>query len=189
MLAQIILLVLNTVLGLLTFALLVRFAMQWARAPFRNPLGQFVMTATDWAVRPLRRFIPGLFGLDLASLVPAWFCQALLLGVTAGLTGQFGVSPASTIVVALLAVFETLKLGVYVAIGAVLVSAVLSWVNPYAPMADVFNAVSRPLLRPFSRLIPPMGGIDLSPLALLVALQIALIVLASLRQEVFALLR
>ena len=91
--------------------------------------------------------------------------------------------------VALLAVFETLKLGVYVAIGAVLVSAVLSWVNPYAPMADVFNAVSRPLLRPFSRLIPPMGGIDLSPLALLVALQIALIVLASLRQEVFALLR
>jgi YggT family protein len=188
MLAQIILLVLDTVLGLLTFALLARFAMQWARAPFRNPLGQFVIAATDWMVRPLRRFIPGLFGLDLSSLLLAWFWQAVLLGVTVGLTGQFGVSPASTFMVALLAVFATLKLGVYVAMGAVLVSAVLSWVNPYAPMAEVFNAVSRPLLQPFRRLIPPMGGIDLSPLALLVALQIALIVLAGLRQQMLALL-
>lgn len=190
MLARIVLLILETVTGLLTFALLVRFVMQWARASFRNPLGQFVVAVTDWMVRPLRRFVPGLFGLDLASLLLAWFWQVVFIGITLGLSGAFiAVSLAPTFLVALIAVFETVKLCIYVAFGAVLVSAILSWVNPYAPMADVFNAVSQPLLRPFRRFIPPLGGMDLSPLALLLALQIALIVLAGLRSEVFALVQ
>ena len=63
-----------------------------------------------------------------------------------------------------------------------LIAAVFSWVNPYAPMADIFNALTAPLLRPFRRFIPPVGGVDLSPLALLLLLQIALFVLAGLRQ-------
>jgi len=192
MLAQIITLLLETITGLLTLALLIRFIMQWARAPFRNPLGQFVIAATDWMVRPVRRFIPGLLGLDMASLLLAWLWQGVFLGISLGLAGAFSsgaVSPAPTFMVALLAIFETIKLGIYVAIGAVIVSAVLSWVNPYAPMADVFNAVSQPLLRPFRRVIPTLGGMDLSPLALLLALQVALIVLASLRNEMVLLVR
>ncbi len=73
-------------------------------------------------------------------------------------------------------------------IGAVIVSAVFSWVNPYAPLAEVFNTLTRPLLRPFRRFIPPMGGVDLSPLALLLLLQVALFVIASMRHSVMPLM-
>jgi YggT family protein len=83
-----------------------------------------------------------------------------------------------------LALLELLKIGLYLMMGAVLISAIFSWVNPYAPMAEIFNTLTRPLLRPFRRLIPPVGGVDLSPLALLLLLQVALFILAGLRQSV-----
>jgi YggT family protein len=185
MLAQIFLFVLDSVCGFLTLALLVRFAMQWARAPFRNPLGQFIVAITDWMVRPVRRLVPGLFGLDTASLLLAWLCQVVYQGTALGFSGVLSaVSLAPTLVVALLALLEVAKIGLYLLIGAVIVSAVFSWVNPYAPLAEVFNTLTRPLLRPFRRIIPPVGGVDLSPLALLLVLQIALFVIASLRNSV-----
>ena len=189
MLAQIILFVLDTVCGFLTLALLVRFAMQWARAPFRNPLGQFIVAVTDWMVRPLRRLIPGLFGLDTASLLLAWLWQVVYQGIALGFSGVLlAVSPAPALVVAALAALEIMKVSLYLVMGAVVVSAVFSWVNPYAPLADVFNMLSRPLLRPFRRVIPPIGGVDLSPLALLLVLQIGLFVIASLRNSVLPLM-
>ena len=189
MLAQIILFVLDTVCGFLTLALLVRFALQWARAPFRNPLGQFIVAVTDWMVRPVRRVVPGLFGLDLASLLLAWLWQVTYQGIALGLSGVlFAVSAAPVLVVALLAALEVVKISLYLVMGAVLVSAVFSWVNPYAPLAEVFNTVTRPLLRPFRRFIPPVGGVDLSPLALLLVLQIALFVVAGMRNSVLPLM-
>lgn len=185
MIAQIVLFVLDTVCGFLTLALLVRFAMQWVRAPFRNPLGQFIIAVTDWMVRPVRRLIPGMFGLDMASLLLAWLWQAIYQAIALGLSGALtAVSPAPTFVVALLALLDVAKTGVYLMIGAVIVAAVFSWVNPYAPLAGVFNTLTGPLLRPFRRVIPPVGGVDLSPLALLLVLQIALFVIAGLRGSV-----
>jgi YggT family protein len=185
MLTQIVLFILDTVCGFFTLALLVRFTMQWARAPFRNPLGQFIVAVTDWMVRPVRRLIPGLFGLDMASLFLAWLWQVAYQGIALGFTGVLvAVSPAPTLVVALLALLEVVKIGLYLVMGAVLISAIFSWVNPYAPLAEVFNTVTRPWLRPFRRFIPPVGGVDLSPLALLLVLQVALFVLASLRHSV-----
>ncbi len=185
MLSQIVLLILDTVCGLLTLALLVSFTMKWLRAPFRNPLGQFIVAITDWMVRPLRRLIPGLFGLDMASLLLAWLWQVIYQGIALGFSGVLlAVSSAPVLLVAVLAALEVAKISLYLAMGAVLVSAVLSWVNPHAPMADVFNTVARPLLRPFRRVIPPIGGVDLSPLALLLLLQIGLFVIANLRNSV-----
>jgi YggT family protein len=189
MLAQIILFILDTVCGFLTLALLVRFALQWARASFRNPLGQFIVAVTDWMVRPVRRVVPGLFGLDLASLLLAWLWQVIYQGIALGLSGVlFAVTPAPALVVLLLAALEVAKIGLYLVMGAVLVAAVFSWVNPYAPLAEVFNSLTRPLLRPFRRLIPPVGGVDLSPLALLLVLQIALFVVAGMRNGVLPLM-
>lgn len=185
MFAQILLFILDTVCGFLTLALLVRFAMQWARTPFRNPLGQFIVAVTDWMVRPLRRMVPGLFGLDLASLLLAWLWQVAYQGIALGLSGLLSaVSPAPILVVAMLAALDVAKIGLYLMIGAVLISAVFSWVNPHAPLAGVFDTLTRPLLRPFRRVIPPIGGVDLSPLALLLVLQIALFIIAGLRQNV-----
>ena len=189
MLTQILFFILDTICGLLTLVLLVRFAMQWARAPFRNPLGEFVIAATDWMVRPVRRMVPALFGFDTASLLLAWLWQVVDQGVSLGFSGVvLAVSPAPTFVVALLAVLEVAKMGLYLVIGVVVISAVFSWVNPYAPLAGVFNTLTQPLLRPFRRFIPPLGGVDLSPLALLLVLQIALFVIASLRQSVLPLM-
>ena len=183
MLLRIVLFLADTVCSFFTLALLVRFLMQWLRAPFRNPVGQFILAVSDWMVRPLRRVIPGLFGLDMTSLFLAWLWQVAYLGLALGFSGMVGsVVLAPSIGVLVIAALELLKLGIYVVFGAVLVAAIFSWVNPYAPMAEVFNAVTRPLLRPFRRWIPPVGGIDLSPLALLVLLQIALIVLDGLRR-------
>lgn len=182
MLMQTLLWLLDAVCGFFSFALLARFLMQWTRAPFRNPLGRFVVAVTDWMLRPLRRLIPGLFGLDVASVLLAWLWQAVYLGVALGATGTLvAVSSAPIFTVALLAVVETVKTGFHLMIGAVLVSALLSWVNPQAPAADAIQAVSRPLLQPFQRLIPPIGGIDLSPLALLLLLQFSLSMLERLR--------
>lgn len=189
MLAQIFFFLLDTVCNFLTVALLARFALQWARAPFRNPLGQFIVAVTDWMVRPLRRLISGLFGLDMASLLLAWLWQVLYQGMALGFSGVLNaVSLAPALVVALLALLEVAKIAIYMTIGAVVVSAVFSWVNPYAPMAEIFNTLTRPLLRPFRRVIPPIGGVDLSPLALLLLLQIALFVVASLRHSVMPLI-
>jgi YggT family protein len=189
MLAQITLFILDTVCGFLSLVLLVRFALQWARASFRNPLGQFIVAVTDWMVRPVRRLVPGLFGLDMASLLLAWLWQVIYQGIALGLSGVlFAVTPAPVLVVALLAALEVVKISLYLVMGAVLVSAVFSWVNPYAPLAEVFNTLTRPLLRPFRRFIPPVGGVDLSPLALLLVLQIALFVIAGMRNSVLPLM-
>lgn len=176
MLVRILLLVAGTVGDLLALAFLARFALQWARAPFRNPLGQFLLAATDWAVLPVRRLVPGLFGLDLATLLLAGFTQWAYFALEGMLLGALD-SPAALGWVAWLAILALLRLAVYLVMGVVIVAALLSWINPYAPLAPFFDALSRPLLRPFQRLLPPVGGVDLSPVALLLLLQILLMVL------------
>ena len=148
------------------------FRSQWAQAPFRNPLGRFVVAVTDWAVRPVRRLLPGLFGLDLASLLLAWLAQWAYAGLIIGIAGLYASPAMAAAMAAFGALMETLSLGLYLAVGVIIVTAILSWVNPYAPLAPVFNLLARPLLRPVQRLIPPVGGVDLSPLVVLLALQV-----------------
>lgn len=164
--------VLKSIAGFFTFVLLARFIMQWARAPFRNPIGQFVITVTDWIVRPARRIIPTAWGHDLPTLVLAWLVQAAYLGALYALSGLFDLQARHIGVIALLATIETVDLACTLAIGIVIVSALLSWINPHAPIAPVVNAIAGPMLRPFHRLIPLVGGIDLSPIALILAIQI-----------------
>lgn len=181
MLIQIAALLLGTAADLLAVAFLARVYAQWARAPFRNPVGQFVVALTDWAVRPLRRVIPGFFGLDLASVFAAWLTQIAYFGTMAGLTGFSIVTPDALLSVAWIAGVAVLRMAVYVLMGGVIVAALLSWINPYSPLAPFFAALSRPLLQPVRRLLPPLGGVDLSPLVVLLLLQAVLVVLANLQ--------
>ncbi len=183
---QIVNFILESVAGFFTFALLARFAMQWARAPFRNPIGQFVITVTDWMVKPARRIIPTAWGLDLPSLVLAWLMQAAYLASVYAMSGFFQGNAAHVAVVALVAVIETANVACSLAFGIVIISALLSWINPHAPIAPVINAVAGPMLRPFQRVIPPIGGIDLSPIALFFAIKLVQMMLASARTEIFA---
>lgn len=190
MLSQILRFLLDTVLGFFVFLLLARFYLQLLRAPFRNPLGQFVSALTNWLVLPARRLIPGMFGLDLASFLLAWLLEALLLFLLFVLrTGSLGGATGLAVGVFFsLGLLELARFSLYLLIGVILIQAVISWVNPYAPLAPLFNALTGPFLRPFQRLIPPIGNIDLSPLFALVAAQLLLIPLEYLARSMTLLL-
>lgn len=177
MLAQIAAFLVDTLATFFVFLLLARFHFQWLRAPFRNPAGEFVLATTSWLVMPARRVVPGLAGLDLASLLLAWVIQMIALWAQIALAGGL----ASLLAVAAVAAVDLLRFSVYILIFAVIVQALLSWVNPYTPLGPVFGALTRPFLRPFRRYIPPIGNVDLTPLVLLVLLQVLLFPVGYLR--------
>jgi len=168
---------LRTAFDLIACALFLRFWMQWVRVPFHDPFAQFVMRVTHFAVRPLRLVIPGFFGLDWASLIP--FYVAELLSVLGSLWLQDYPFAAAGVAVLpaflLLALAAALRLALYLLIGFVLLQAVLSWVNPFSPHAPLFYALARPILKPFQKLIPPIGGVDLTPMVALIVVQLLLI--------------
>jgi YggT family protein len=168
----------NTVFGLFIVALLLRFYLQWVRAPFRNPLSEFLQALTDFIVRPARRLIPGLWGLDLATFALAWFAQFLEILVVLQIRGVSPGPDAGMIVAAaaLMALVMLAKIGLYIVMVAVIAQVLLSWVGPYSPMMPLLNSMTRPFLRVFQRRIPPIGNVDLSPLFLLVAVQLLLMV-------------
>ncbi|MBI2315585.1 MAG: YggT family protein [Betaproteobacteria bacterium] len=176
----------ETVFGSFVFLLLLRFYMQRLRAPFRNPVGEFVTVLTNWIVLPARRVIPGMFGLDLATLLLAWLAEALSWVLVLWVKGMAlsGTAGIATGAIAALAAVELLRLSLYLLVGVVLVQVVLSCVNPYTPLAPVFDALTRPFYRPFRRFIPPIGSIDIVPLVVLVVAQVLLIAVGTLSQSV-----
>ncbi len=172
--------VVETIAHLFVLALLTRFYGQALRAPFRakagNPIVDFVVALTDFAVKPMRKIVPGLFGLDFATLLVAWIAETLLVTLKVAIYKSAAAFAHAAIwpTLALLALVSLLKLSIYLLIGVVIVQAILSWVNPYHPMRYFFDAFTRPFLKPFQRIIPLIGGVDLSPFALLVVLQVIL---------------
>lgn len=166
----------ETAFGLFVVALLLRFYLQWARAPYRNPLSDFLQALTDFMVRPARRLIPGLWGLDLASFALAWLIQLVELFVVLQLRGyqagpDAGLALAALVLLALVAI---IRIGLYLVMAAVILQVVLSWVGPYSPLMPLANSMTRPFLRGFQKRIPPIGNVDLSPLVLLVVIQLLL---------------
>lgn len=176
MLWNTLLMVIDAVGGFLTILLLVRFYMQLAQVGFRNQLGHFVMQATDWLVLPLRRVVPALRGLDLASLLPALLLQTLIVLLTLWIRGATLRAEFYQLLPVLVGfgLLELMKLSVYLLIGAVLISAVLSWVNPFSPLRGLLDIFTAPFLAPLRRRIPMIANIDLSPLVLLLFLQVVL---------------
>ena len=178
MLAQTLIFVVSALGDFFAFALITRFLLQWVRAPARNQLSEFVAALTNFVVIPTRRFVPGLWGLDLATLLLALLTETLKLWLILQIKGaQFG-NAVGTAVVALFALvaIHMLQLMVYLVMGALILQAILSWVNPYSPIAPILNSVTRPFLRPFQRVIPLVANVDLSPLAALLVCQLILAV-------------
>ncbi len=181
---QIISLLLEVVAGLLAGTCLLRLYMQYQRIPMStrsgNPLGKFIFALTDWLVLPLRRVIPPAGRWDMASLVGAFLIQLaqfLILWVVLGM----GMSLVSVFV---LAAFGLVRMGISGMTGLVIIYAILSWVQTQSSVADLLERLVTPMLIPIRRVLPLVGGIDLSPLVLLLLLQVSAIVLGSLQASV-----
>lgn len=165
----------ETLFNLFILAALLRFWMQVLRAPARNPIAQFTMALTDFAVKPLRRIVPGLFGLDLATFLVAWAAEFVLRVIVLLLKGVPILEyPVALTPVLLWALVLLARLSVYIVMGAVFIQAILSWVNPYHPVVPYFEAIARPFLKPFRKVIPPIGGVDITPIFFLIVCQLIL---------------
>jgi YggT family protein len=182
MLFQIISLLLEVIAGVFGGACLLRLYMQYQRIPMStrsgNPLGRFVFALTDWLVLPLRRVVPAVGRWDMASLLATFLIELAefsLLWLLMGLGGSY-------VTVLILAAFGVVRLVISGLSGLVIVYVVLSWVQAHTVLTDIIERLVAPPLRPIRRLVPLVGGIDLSPLVLLVLLQVAAIVLASLQE-------
>lgn len=181
---QIISLLLEVVAGLLAGTCLLRLYMQYQRIPMStrsgNPIGKFIFALTDWLVLPLRRVIPPAGRWDMASLVGAFLIQLAQFLILWTLTGM----AASLVSVVVLAFFGLVRMAISGMTGLVIIYAILSWVQTQSAAADLLERLVMPVLIPIRRVLPLVGGIDLSPLVLLVLLQVSAIVLGSLQASV-----
>lgn len=177
---------LHTILSLFTLAVLLRFYLQLTGAPFQNPASQAVVALTNFAVKPLRRIVPGWRGLDLSTLLLAFVSQLILQIVTLWLHDFPLLVAGHTVWVVLLglALIGVVKLSIYIFLYAVLLQAILSWINPYTPITPVLNALTDPLLTPLRKRVPLAGGIDLTPLVVfIIAEMLLIVVVAPLEQQ------
>ena len=163
---------LETVGQLLATACLLRAYMHWLGIASRDPIGHFVIAVTDWIVKPLRRIMPVTHQIDWSSLMAALVVSVLLAIIFVMLAG-LSAAPVFGAVV-LTAVVWLVQWSGFLLIIVVIAHAVLSWVNPHAPIGPTLDALSRPFLAPIRRLIPLVGGVDLSPLVLIIGLQVIL---------------
>ena len=168
-------LLIETLFGLYIVIVLLRFLLQWVRADFYNPVSQFIVKVTQPPLAPMRRIIPGFAGLDLAALVLMLILQFIelwLIFAVRGIAPDFAG-------IAILSVAELVQLCIYVFLFSIIVQVVLSWISPdtYNPVTALLYRLNEPLLRPARRLLPPFSGIDLSPLVVIIALQLGSILL------------
>lgn len=175
MLNEALLFLLDVLLQPFAALLLLRFHLQWLRAPLRNPIGEFIMVLTDFLVLRVRRFVPSVRGFDSATLLLALLAE--MLYVTALLWVLNNAATGFLLPgLLLLSVVKLLRISLYLLMAAVFAQAILSWVNPYTPVAPLLTAVTWRFLQPLRRIVPVLGSVDLSPLLLLIICQLLLIV-------------
>lgn len=167
----------QSVFGLYILAVLLRLLLQIVRASFHNPLSQFLVKATNPVLVPLRRIIPGIAGFDVASLILLLALQLLQLVLIALMLDQ-NLSIAG---LAVLAVAKLIGLLINVFFFSILIQVILSWVRPndYNPVSALIYSLNEPLLSPARRLLPPLGGFDLSPILVMIALRLLSILLVA----------
>lgn len=173
MLTQVLTFLVTTLCGLFALALLLRFVLQLVRAPVRNQLSQFLSALTNFAVIPVRRLVPGWWGLDLATLLLAWVTQAVQIWLVMAIKGHqtghaVGVALAA---LAALAAVQLIELAVYIVMGAIIVQVLLSWIGNPMP---ALNNLTQPFLRPLQRFIPPIANVDVTPFVVLLICQLVL---------------
>ena len=163
--------VLQTLGSLYLLIILLRFVLQLVRANFYNPLCQFIVRATQPLLKPLRRIIPSLFGLDMSSLVLAIIVQMILMALT--LLLMFGTT-GDPLHLLLWSIISVTALFLKIFFFALIISVILSWVAPgsHNPGAELVNQICEPALAPFRKIVPNLGGLDISPILAFLVLKL-----------------
>ncbi|KTC17473.1 YggT family protein [Pseudomonas viridiflava] len=163
--------VLQTLGSLYLMLILLRFVLQLVRANFYNPLSQFIVKATQPLLKPLRRIIPSIFGLDMSSLVLAIIVQMILMALT--LLLMFGTT-GDPLHLLLWSIISVTALFLKIFFFALIISVILSWVAPgsHNPGAELVNQICEPALAPFRRIVPNLGGLDISPILAFLVLKL-----------------
>lgn len=178
-------LLINVVFSLFGIALLIRAWMYAIRLHPFNPYSQAVLRATDWLIQPIQKAIRPGNRIDWSSLLACWLTAFLYLVLTwIVLTGQLPL-PDTLLPAVLASFFTVLKWAFNLILWLTLIQAILSWVNPLAPIMPVLHTVTAPLLDPIRRVMPNLGGIDFSPLVLLLLAQVAMMILQHLAFNLF----
>ncbi len=171
----------QVIFGAAILLVLLRFLLQWVRANFYNPVSQFIVQVTSPVLSPMRRVIPSLGGIDTASLVLIWVLQAVELMLVVSIAG-LGFHFIGAFLWAIPALVE-LVLNLYLVI--ILIQVIISWVNPgaYNPALTLLDNLAEPLLSPARRMLPPMSGLDLSPMLVMIGIVLLkMLLLPPLRQ-------
>ena len=170
-------LVTQTLFDIYLFALLLRFLFQVVRADFYNPLSQLVVKVTNPPLKPLRRLIPGLWGIDWACLMICTILGMLKLSLLFWIQLQKMPGPLGLFVWTL---GDLTKMTLYLFFFSILIQAVLSWVNPYGnhPLQALLSQITSPFMRPFRRFIPPIAGFDITPIFAILLIQVMIILIA-----------
>ena len=158
----------EVIFGLYLLIVLLRFLLQLVKADFYNPISQFIVKATSPALKPLRKVIPGFGGIDVASLVLAWIVATLKIFVIQLITAKSGLF----LLALLLAIPAIVDLFFNIFLFSILIMVILSWVSPggYNPAIGLLYSLNDPVMKPFRKIIPPMGGLDLSPMIVMVVI-------------------
>jgi YggT family protein len=165
----------KTISNLYLYAFLLRFVLQWVRADFYNPISQFVLKATDPLVLPARRMLPSARSIDLPTLIVLFVLQALATWILLSIAG----ATVSVGTFLQLVVLRTLALTLSLYLICIFAYVILSWFAQaqYSPVAALLADIVNPILRPVRRIVPPIGGLDLSALLVLLLIQAILIAL------------
>jgi len=158
------------VFGAYTMVVMLRFLLQLVKADFYNPVSQFVVKVTTPPLRPLRRIIPGVGELDVASIILMWILKSLELALIM-IIGGLGTSLFPALA---WSIPELISLFINVFLFAILIQVIISWVNPggYNPIIGLLNSITEPLLGPARRIVPPISGLDLSPMLVMIGLML-----------------
>jgi YggT family protein len=165
---------LNTVFTLFGAALLLRAWLQVVRMPPYNPVTNAVLQATNWIVLPLRHILPSTRSIDWASLFAALLASIVYVVLMVVLTGADPLTLVPTLLI--VAVLTLIKWALNLIIWMTILMALLSWLNPRSPAMPILYQLTAPFLNPLRRVIPQLGGIDLSPILLFVIVQVLLMV-------------
>ena len=160
----------QVIFGAYIMVVMLRFLLQLVKADFYNPVSQFVIKVTSPPLRPLRRIIPGIGGVDVASIILMWMLKSLELALIM-VIGGLGTSLLPALA---WSIPELISLFINVFLFAILIQVIVSWVNPggYNPIIGLLNSITEPLLGPARRIVPPISGLDLSPMLVMIGLML-----------------